>query len=224
MESREIFEQKYQALPPEIKYIVELLAYSCCPISKSTLERLELPFEKSKSKRQAIILSLKDYPEIIWPSKNILDSYYVLEPHLSLHLLLQLEKQKRDFKKEIRNTNFWNAANYLGKRVRDTLIKYYYNQTPFSYLSVANQNIHAKFLLDAALDMPEFSGIEHFFPITKFLETFEAEVDMIDETLELPPNFEHTYQRTISFIGLNPPYLEKLEKHLPESTPCYPVT
>ena len=182
MESREILEQKYQALPPEIKYIVELLAYSCCPISKSTLERLELPFEKSKSKRQAIILSLKDYPDIIWPSKNILDSYYVLEPHLSLHLLLQLEKQKRDFKKEIRNTNFWNAANYLGKRVRDTLIKYYYNQTPFSYLSVANQNIHAKFLLDAALDMPEFSGIEHFFPITKFLETFEAEVDMIDET------------------------------------------
>ena len=212
MESREILEQKYQALPPEIKYIVELLAYSCCPISKSTLERLELPFEKSKSKRQAIILSLKDYPDIIWPSKNILDSYYVLEPHLSLHLLLQLEKQKRDFKKEIRNTNFWNAANYLGKRVRDTLIKYYYTQTPFSYLSVANQNIHAKFLLDAALDMPEFSGIEHFFPITKFLETFEAEVDMIDETLELPPNFEHTYQRTISFIGLNPPYLEKLEK------------
>lgn len=212
MESREILEQKYQALPPEIKYIVELLAYSCCPISKSTLERLELPFEKSKSKRQAIILSLKDYLDIIWPSKNILDSYYVLEPHLSLHLLLQLEKQKRDFKKEIRNTNFWNAANYLGKRVRDTLIKYYYTQTPFSYLSVANQNIHAKFLLDAALDMPEFSGIEHFFPITKFLETFEAEVDMIDETLELPPNFEHTYQRTISFIGLNPPYLEKLEK------------
>ncbi|MFR1239816.1 MAG: hypothetical protein ACLSDJ_01185 [Butyricimonas faecihominis] len=67
-------------------------------------------------------------------------------------------------------------------------------------------------MLDAALDMPEFSGIEHFFPITKFLETFEAEVDMIDETLELPPNFEHTYQRTISFIGLNPPYIEKLEK------------
>ena len=31
MESREILEQKYQALPPEIKYIVELLAYSCCP-------------------------------------------------------------------------------------------------------------------------------------------------------------------------------------------------
>lgn len=60
--------------------------------------------------------------------------------------------------------------------------------------------------------MPEFSGIEHFFPITKFLETFEAEVDMMDETLELPPNFEHTYQRTISFIGLNPPYLKKLEK------------
>ena len=132
MESREILEQKYQALPPEIKYIVELLAYSCCPISKSTLERLELPFEKSKSKRRAIILSLKDYPEIIWPSKNILDSYYVLEPHLSLHLLLQLDKQKRDFKKEICDTNFWNGANYLGKRVRDTLLKYYYTQTPFS--------------------------------------------------------------------------------------------
>ena len=44
MESREILEQKYQALPPEIKYIVELLAYSCCPISKSTLERGELPW------------------------------------------------------------------------------------------------------------------------------------------------------------------------------------
>ena len=72
MESREILEQKYQALPPEIKYIVELLAYSCCPISKSTLERLELPFEKSKSKRRAIILSLKDYPEIIWPTRLLL--------------------------------------------------------------------------------------------------------------------------------------------------------
>ena len=110
MESREILEQKYQALPPEIKYIVELLAYSCCPISKSTLERLELPFEKSKSKRRAIILTLKDYPEIIWPSKNILDSYYVLEPHLSLHLLLQLDKQKRDFKKEICDTNFFSNS------------------------------------------------------------------------------------------------------------------
>ena len=212
MEPYENLEQKYQALSPEIKYIVELLAYSCCPISQRTLERLELPFEKSKSKRGAIILSLKNYPDIIWPNKDLAETYYVLEPHFSLHVMLQFEKQGRNLEKEICDPDFWKRVNYLGKRVRVALLIYHYIRQPFDYFSVARQNIHAKFLLNAALDMPEFYGIEKNFPITTLLEAFEAEIDMIDETLEFSSTFQETYQRTRSFIGRNPSGQDKLKK------------
>lgn len=179
----------YNSLPDEVKRMTELMAYACDTVDYYVMSNMIESIGISKGESMKFLQSLPKYHQVFTKNYHYYfgEQKYALTPVFSLCVLLHMEDENRKMGAEYLNLFRSPGEQRLGFEIRDHLLSFYHSHRPYycpkRYFKPSQ---YIRDLLEAALFLEEFNGLEKAIPTERLYEWMTNRYYVYCNTLEMP--------------------------------------